>query len=275
MTITALPTPPSRDDAANFAARGDAFLGALPTFVTEANALGAQVSTDAAAAAAAAATAVASPNTQGTSTTSLTIGAGAKTLTMQTGKTITASMWAAITSSADGSNWMAGPVTSYNSGTGQLILDVQEVGGSGTLASWTITGIAPMLSDAAPRALAAGSTVKDAGGTDRALGYLGAPPIAITTSHVLSAADVGRTLEIGTGGSITVPLHATVAFNPGDIILVREMAGATKSITPAGGVTMRQSGTTNTGARTLKAYGEGSIKFTGTNDVVFCNGDLT
>jgi hypothetical protein len=39
MAITALPTPPSRSDPANFADRGDAFLGALPTFVTEANAL--------------------------------------------------------------------------------------------------------------------------------------------------------------------------------------------------------------------------------------------
>ena len=44
MAITPLPTPPSRSDPANFADRGDAFLGALPTFVTEANALAADVS---------------------------------------------------------------------------------------------------------------------------------------------------------------------------------------------------------------------------------------
>ena len=37
--ITALPTPPGRSDPANFAARGDAFLGALPAFATEANAI--------------------------------------------------------------------------------------------------------------------------------------------------------------------------------------------------------------------------------------------
>jgi len=41
--ITALPTPPSRADSANFAARGDAFLGALPTFRSETNALGTNV----------------------------------------------------------------------------------------------------------------------------------------------------------------------------------------------------------------------------------------
>lgn len=39
MAITALPTPPSRQDPTNFATRADAFLGALPTFATEANAL--------------------------------------------------------------------------------------------------------------------------------------------------------------------------------------------------------------------------------------------
>jgi hypothetical protein len=37
-TITALPVPPSRSDATNFASRGDAFLGALPTFQSEMNA---------------------------------------------------------------------------------------------------------------------------------------------------------------------------------------------------------------------------------------------
>mgnify|MGYP000028122242 CR=1 FL=1 len=37
MPITSLPTPPSRTDAANFNARADAFLGALPTFASEMN----------------------------------------------------------------------------------------------------------------------------------------------------------------------------------------------------------------------------------------------
>jgi hypothetical protein len=46
-TITALPTPPSRSDPVNFAARGDTFLGALPTFATEANALAGEVNADA------------------------------------------------------------------------------------------------------------------------------------------------------------------------------------------------------------------------------------
>lgn len=40
-SISELPTPPTRSDPANFAARGDAFVSALPTFVSEVNALAA------------------------------------------------------------------------------------------------------------------------------------------------------------------------------------------------------------------------------------------
>ena len=43
MAITALPTPPDRASPSTFAAKGDALLSALPTFVTEANALQADV----------------------------------------------------------------------------------------------------------------------------------------------------------------------------------------------------------------------------------------
>ena len=51
MAITALPTPPTRSDPATFAARGDAFMTALPTFATEANALQTDVNAKQAAAA--------------------------------------------------------------------------------------------------------------------------------------------------------------------------------------------------------------------------------
>lgn len=60
MPITPLPTPvPTRDDPANFAARGDAFLAALPTFATEMNAEAAAVNANAVSAATSAATATA------------------------------------------------------------------------------------------------------------------------------------------------------------------------------------------------------------------------
>lgn len=56
-TITALPTPPSRSDPANFAARADDFLAALPDFVDEVNAVAGEVNTNASSAATSASTA--------------------------------------------------------------------------------------------------------------------------------------------------------------------------------------------------------------------------
>jgi len=50
MTITALPTPPTRQDPSNFSARADAFMVALPTFVTETNATAVAADADAASA---------------------------------------------------------------------------------------------------------------------------------------------------------------------------------------------------------------------------------
>lgn len=138
MPITALPTPPSRTDAANFNVRAEAFLGALPTFVTQANALATETNGYAADAAASAATAVNAPGTSATSTTSLAIGTGSKSLTVQTGKALVVGQWVTITSTASPANWMHGQITAYTSGTGALVVNVGMVGGSGTIAAWTV-----------------------------------------------------------------------------------------------------------------------------------------
>jgi len=103
-TITALPTPPSTDDPANFSTRADAFLGALQSpFVTEVNAfvtaantvagevtaIAADVAADAATVAAdkdavdaAVGAAAAATAYVATSTTSLAVSAGAKAITV-------------------------------------------------------------------------------------------------------------------------------------------------------------------------------------------------
>jgi hypothetical protein len=73
-------------------------------------------------------------NLSGTSTTSLTIGAGSRSLTTQSGKSFDVGTFVAIINSV--SNYMIGQVTAYT-GTG-LTVNVTHVGGSGTLASWSI-----------------------------------------------------------------------------------------------------------------------------------------
>lgn len=270
---TPLPPAPQRGDGRDdFSDDADDFAEALTTYQIEQNQQASDLNDLAELIQALAASVVSSPNTIATSTASLSVSIASKTLNIETGKSIVANMWVALIDQTNPSRWMAGPVTSYDTGTGQLIADVQRIAGTGTSANWRVYGISPMLPDSAPRTLGAGSTVKDPGGTDRAIGYLGAPPIAVTTARILTPADAGRTLELFAGASITVPLN--FGGNPGDIILLREMAGATKSITPAAGVTMRQSGTSNTGARTLKAYGEAAITITSTNNLPFISGDV-
>ena len=126
--------------------------------------------------------------------------------------------------------------------------------------------------------LVSGTTISDgrASPTQRAIGFRGIPiPSAITTSYTLALVDVACCLEIGSGGSITIPPNSSVAFTPGDTIILQETAGATKTISPGSGVNLRQTGTTNTGARTLKAYGQAMLRRSGTTDLWFCSGDLT
>ena len=81
-----------------------------------------------------------------TSTTSLSISTGAKTLTVGTG--LSYSSQQDIVIAYDASNHMHAVVTSYNSGTGVLVVDVQNKTGSGTYASWTVNvgGTVPLQS---------------------------------------------------------------------------------------------------------------------------------
>lgn len=78
----------------------------------------------------------------GTSTTSVTIGTGSKTFTIQGGLTIpTNNPQVSISFTFNGVTTFAmqGNVTSYNSGTGALVVSVSSSTGSGTFSAWTIT----------------------------------------------------------------------------------------------------------------------------------------
>jgi hypothetical protein len=75
-------------------------------------------------------------NLTGTSTTSRTIGTGSKAFTTQSGKSFVPGTWVEIASDADPSNYMHGQVTAYSDTS--LTVNVTNIGGSGTLADWTI-----------------------------------------------------------------------------------------------------------------------------------------
>jgi Phage Tail Collar Domain len=74
-----------------------------------------------------------------TSSTSLTVGLGSKSLTVETGKGYVAGQAVMIAQTNDPINYMTGQVISYNSTTGALVVNVTDVGGSGTGTDWTIS----------------------------------------------------------------------------------------------------------------------------------------
>lgn len=80
------------------------------------------------------------------STSSVTIGLGSKTLTVGTGLSYSSQQDVVI--SFDASNHMHALVTSYNSGTGVLVVNVQSFSGSGTYSVWTVNvgGTTPLQS---------------------------------------------------------------------------------------------------------------------------------
>jgi hypothetical protein len=90
-------------------------------------------------AAASATTAVSAPGTSATSTTSVVVGLGSKSLTIETGKLLTVGASVKIANTATPTIWMHGDVTSYNSGTGALVVNVTTINGAGTLAAWSVS----------------------------------------------------------------------------------------------------------------------------------------
>lgn len=76
-----------------------------------------------------------------TSTTTNTLALGAQTFTVNTGLNIlpAQSAFCFTGAIAAGANSMSGTVTSYNSGTGVLVLNITQVNGTGTFSSWVIT----------------------------------------------------------------------------------------------------------------------------------------
>ncbi len=90
-------------------------------------------------AATSAASALNAPGSSATSTTSTLIGTGSKTVTIQTGKAFSVGQTVVLASAADVANQMIGQITAHNSGTGSLTVNVNAIGGSGTLADWIIS----------------------------------------------------------------------------------------------------------------------------------------
>lgn len=73
------------------------------------------------------------------STTSLTIGTGSQSLTVGTGLKIQIGQFITLANTALPANYMHGQVTTYDSHTGALTINVSDVGGSGAFSNWILS----------------------------------------------------------------------------------------------------------------------------------------
>jgi hypothetical protein len=139
--ITELPPAPQRtDDPGTFSDKADAFVAALEPFREELVAFGEAIPAE-----------VAPTNFNSTSTTSLAIGTGSKSLTVRTAKLYYVGQFVGLFSTASPTNFMLGQVTSYDQGTGALVVNVTTTSGAGTIAAWTVGPVTAAPSNARSR----------------------------------------------------------------------------------------------------------------------------
>ncbi len=141
---------------------------------------------------------------------SLTIGTGSVTFNTSTGLAYATNMVVTAYYTSDATIFMQGAVTSYDTNTGVLILNVTNTGGSGPYTSWTISISGPQgaTGPTGPAGEPSGTIVAFGGSTAPA-GYLpcdGAPVSRTTYSALFSA--IGTTWGVGDG---------TTTFNVPDL----------------------------------------------------------
>lgn len=156
----------------------------------------------------------AGPSYQATSTSSVTIGTGAKTFTVQSGRGYAAGQWLRVSNSA--SNYMEGTVTSYSGTTLIINVPTGRAIGSGTYTSWNVN----IAGDVGPaNSLAIGSVTTGAAGSSASANITGTAPsqtlnLTIPRGNNGLQGDTGPQGTAGTAATIAVGTVDTV--DPGD-----------------------------------------------------------
>lgn len=130
----------------------------------------------------------------------------------------------------------------------------------------TVTGATANFSSGNFTGTVSGNTVRDVGGNVRDI-----PQVVQTTSYTLVATDAGD--HIFTSANVTVP---SGVFSVGNAVTIYNNSASNITISGAAGVTLRQAGSANTGARTLAQRGLATILcVSGTVDFVINGGGLS
>lgn len=190
----------------------------------------------------AAASTVTGPGSTGTSTTSLTVGLGSKSLIIQTGKTLYPGMPMTIAASASPVDAMYGPLVSYNSATGAMVVQVTNLsvttpGTYITATSWTISlsgpaGVTGLLNEFKGAPIASAATISLDAATGNYLHLTGSTgPVATVTlaQGAERVVTLDSTPTFVHSSNLVLPTSANVIGEAGDIITFRgEGAGVTR-----------------------------------------------
>lgn len=99
----------------------------------------------------------------------------------------------------------------------------------------------------------------------------GIPQNSQTSAYTLIVSDTGKHINITTGG-VTIPANI---FSIGDVVTIYNNSTSSQTITQGSSVTLRQSGTANTGNRTLAQFGLATILCVDSNVFVISGSGLT
>lgn len=154
---------------------------------------------------------------------------------------------------------LTGNVTGNVSGTAANVTNTVAIANGGTgattaAAARTSLGAAASGANTDITSLLTSTALTESGTiTATTLGFRGIPQNAQGAAYVLVLADQGKHIAITTGG-VTIPANASVPFPIGATAVVFNNSASPQTIAITSD-TLRQAGTTNTGTRTLAAYG--------------------
>ena len=156
------------------------------------------------------------------------------------------------------------PVRLNGSTSGYIDVAATPVAGTTTITLPATTGTA-VVADGSGNISVSGS-ITDGIGNVRTI-----PINSQTSAYVLVATDNGKFISITTGG---VTVNSGI-FTAGQNIVIFNNSSSAQTITQGTSVTMYQSGTTNTGNRTLAAYGVATILCVASNTFVISGSGLS